>query len=259
MTPEPIALLSRYAEVKNRHDVEGMLALTHPDCRYEDVGAGRVVTGRSELRRYHRHLFTALPDYQAAIDGVAGNGDTVVAWGSFSGTLAEPLFGNGAAGQRIEVAAVFVCGFRDGLLYREHAHVDLTTLRRQAPRPKPGSAFVAAFTKAWAQPTGTRLAALFTEDATILHPGMTEPVRGRPAISVYFDKVLSRASGMRLSPLASSVHDDTAFIHWRMHATVAGDPLSWEGIDRFDLRGDHAARGIAHFDPTGPRTSSTTS
>jgi steroid delta-isomerase-like uncharacterized protein len=259
MFPDPVALLSRYAEVKNQHDVEGMLALTHPDCRYEDVGVGRVLTGREELRRYHQHLFTALPDYQATIDGVAGTDDTAIAWGSFAGTLAGPLFGNGAMGQRIEVAAVFVCGFRDGLLYRERAHVDLLTLRRQAPRPDPGSAFLAAFTEAWAEPTGARLATLFTEDATMLHPGMAEPARGRPAIGAYFETLLTRLPGIRLSPLASSVHDGTAFIHWRMHATVAGDPLSWDGIDRFDLRGEHAAHGVAHFDPAQARISSISS
>lgn len=149
---EPVALLSEYAEVKNRHDAAGMLARTHPECRYDDVGAGRVVTGHAELRRYHEHLFAAVPDYTADLEGVAGTGDTAVAWGRFRGTLAEPLFGRGRSGDRLEVAAVFVCTFHDGLLYRERAHVDLISLREQlAP---PAQRFLDAFTAAWSRPTG---------------------------------------------------------------------------------------------------------
>ena len=132
---ESAALLSEYAEVKNRHDVAGMLARTHPECRYEDVGAGRVVAGHAELRRYHEHLFAAVPDYTASLEGVAGTGDTAVAWGRFRGTLAQPLFGRGRTSDRLEVAAVFVCTFRDGLLYRERAHVDLISLREQLASP----------------------------------------------------------------------------------------------------------------------------
>lgn len=127
----PEALLAHYAEIKNQHDVEGMLALTHPDCRYEEVGIGRVVTGIASLRTYHQRLFAALPDYRAKMDGIAASEDTAVAWGMFTGTLATPLFGLGSAGQRIQTSAVFVCEFRDGLLYTERAHIDLLTLQRQ--------------------------------------------------------------------------------------------------------------------------------
>ena len=40
----------RYESILGDKDVEGMLARTHPECRYEDVGAGQVVNGREELR-----------------------------------------------------------------------------------------------------------------------------------------------------------------------------------------------------------------
>jgi predicted ester cyclase len=129
-----------------------MLARTHPECRYEDVGAGRVVIGHAKLRRYHEHLFAAVPDYTACLEGVAGTGDTAVAWGRFRGTLAQSLFGHGRTGDRLEVAAVFVCTFRDGLLYRERAQIDLIALRRQlAP---PARRFLDAFMAAWSRPTG---------------------------------------------------------------------------------------------------------
>jgi steroid delta-isomerase-like uncharacterized protein len=203
------ALLERYAQAKNRHDVDAMLALVHEECRYEEIGTGRVLTGKQELERYHRELFAMLPDYQAdlsgagSVSGLAGSGDTAVAWGSFTGTLSAPLFGQGTAGDRIQIPAAFICQFRDGLLYRERVHLDLVALGRQAPRrPNAASAFLAAFTRVWKEPNSQRLAALFTDDATIQHPGMDAPLRGRPAIEAHFERLMQRLPNARLRPLA---------------------------------------------------------
>lgn len=255
-TFDSAALLERYAQAKNRHDVDAMRALTHEECRYEEIGTGRTLTGKQELERYHRKLFTALPDYHAdlgsagSVSGLAGSDDTAVAWGSFTGTLSGPLFGRGTAGDRIQIPAAFICQFRDGLLYRERVHLDLVALSRQAPRRQDAaSAFLAAFTQVWKEPTGQRLAALFTDDAAIQHPGMDAPVHGRPAIEAYFERLVQRLPDARLQPLATSASRDRVFIHWQMQASIDGDLSCWEGIDRFDLRGDRAVHGLACFDP----------
>ncbi|MFF0795117.1 nuclear transport factor 2 family protein [Streptomyces spiralis] len=248
---EAIHLLGEYAEVKNRHDVAEMLARTHPDCQYEDAGVDRVVAGHAELRRYHEHLFAAVPDYSASLEGIAGVGDTAVAWGRLSGTLATPLFGRGQRGDRLDVAAVFVCTYRDGLLYRERAHVDLVSLRKQlAP---PAQRFVDALTAAWSRPTGAGLSALFTEDATIRHPGMCEPVRGRPAIRAYFDRVLAARPDLELRTVTSATTGHTTFVQWHTRTISEGCPLSWEGVDLFRLRGTLAEHAVVHFDPTVTR------
>jgi steroid delta-isomerase-like uncharacterized protein len=132
---DPVVLLGEYAEIKNRHDVEGMLRRTHRDCVYQEIGVDRVVTGLTELRDYHSRLFAALPDYTATVENIAGVEDSAVAWGRFGGVLAQPLFGHGRPGDRVDVAAVFVCQFRDGLLHRERAHIDLVSLRGQLSGP----------------------------------------------------------------------------------------------------------------------------
>lgn len=239
---EPTSLLGEYAEIKNRHEVTGMLALTHPECQYEDAASGLLVAGHAELRRYHEHLFAAVPDYRASMDGIAGAGDAAVAWGRLGGTLSRPLFGYGRAGDRFEVAAVFVCTLRDGLLYRERAHIGLASLHEQLAPPT--QRFIDAFTAAWSRPTGPGLSALFTEDAVVQHPGMSKPVRGRDAICAYFDAVLTVRPGMHLQPEATATAPGTVFVHWRMNDATS----SWEGIDRFRLRGDLAEYGLAHFD-----------
>lgn len=224
-----------------------MLARTHLECRYEDVGAGRVVTGRVELRGYHEHLFAAVPDYAAELEGIAGSGDTAVAWGRFRGTLTRPLFGRGRPGDRLEVAAVFVCEFRDGLLYRERANVDLLSLREQLVSP--AERFLDAFTAAWSAPTGAGLSALFTENATLRHPGMREPVCGRNAIRAYFDRVLAGRPDIELRPVTTATVGDTMFVHWQMRTTTAGSSVCWKGIDLFRLCGELAEHGEAYFDP----------
>lgn len=132
---DPAALLGEYAEAKNQHDVEGMLARTHPECRYEEVGNPRTATGHAELRALHDELFAALPDYAATMEGIAASGDTAVAWGRFTATLTRPLRGHGRAGDHVDIAAVFVCAFRDGLLHHERAHLDLASLRQQLTDP----------------------------------------------------------------------------------------------------------------------------
>ena len=94
------------------------------------------------------------------------------------------------------------------------------------------------------------MSALFTEDATVQHPGMREPVHGRPAIRAYFDWVLAARPDLGLRPVATAIARDTVFAHWRMQSATAGSALSWEGIDLFRLRGALAEHGVAHFDPT---------
>ncbi|WP_028933112.1 nuclear transport factor 2 family protein [Pseudonocardia spinosispora] len=255
---DPVRLLQEYAQVKNAHDVEGMLARTHPECRYEEIGTGRIVEGHDELRRSHLGLFAAMPGYTATPEGVAASGeDTAVLWGRFAGVLAQPLFGRGDVGDRIDTAAVFVCTFRDGLLYREQAHIDLVSLHRQLRSP--AARFAEAFTAAWNAPSGERLSALFTEDATVRHPGMAEPVVGRDAIRRYFDGVVTALPDIRLRPLAVSADGDTVFVHWRITATLDGADTAWEGIDRFDLGGELADKGVAHFDPATVRPLAVTS
>ncbi|MCX4098604.1 nuclear transport factor 2 family protein [Nocardia sp. alder85J] len=110
--------------------------------------------------------------------------------------------------------------------------------------------FIDAFTTAWLDPTGARLSALFADNAAIRHPGMAEPVLGRDAIERYFDTVVAARPDLRLRPIATATAHDTVFIHWQ---ASAGE-TSWEGIDRFRLRGDHAEYGVAHFDSATVRS-----
>jgi predicted ester cyclase len=128
-------LFGEFAEIKNLQDVGGMLCRTNPACVHQEVGVERVATGLTDLREYHTQPFAAPPDHTSTVENIAGVADAAVAWGWFPGMLAQPHFGDGQPGDPVDIAAEFVCQFRDGLLHRERPDVDLMSLRRKLPGP----------------------------------------------------------------------------------------------------------------------------
>ena len=129
------AVLERYAQAKNRQDVEAALAECTDDCFYESVAFGGRVQGKEALRAFYTGLFEALPDYRAEFDGFAFGELTAVAWGRFGGTVEGEFMGAPATGHRISVPVTFVCTFRDGRISGDTGYFDLATLCEQAGVP----------------------------------------------------------------------------------------------------------------------------
>jgi hypothetical protein len=61
-----------------------------------------------------------------------------------------------------------------------------------------------------------------------------------------------------VTPLTAAANGDTLFIHFRSQATIAGEKLTWDGVDRYDLEGEQAIYGIGFFDTTAIRAALTT-
>jgi predicted SnoaL-like aldol condensation-catalyzing enzyme len=113
--------------------------------------------------------------------------------------------------------------------------------------------FLSLYKEAWARPTTGRLAELWATDAEMMHPEFEEPIRGRDAVMAYLRRFLDVAPDLTVRPLAAAANGDTLFIHFRSQATIAGEKLVWEGVDRYDLDGDQAVYGIGFFDTTALR------
>ncbi len=107
--------------------------------------------------------------------------------------------------------------------------------------------FVERFTRVWSSPQPEEFADLWTQDGTLLHPGMSEPI-GRLEIVDYMRRITALTPDIRLRPLRWASVDKHVFIEWTISATFAGEQLSWNGVDRFTLRGDRASDGVAFFD-----------
>jgi predicted SnoaL-like aldol condensation-catalyzing enzyme len=108
--------------------------------------------------------------------------------------------------------------------------------------------FLDLYEKAWAEPASGQLADLWAPDAEMMHPEFTEPMQGRDAVMAYLGEILKLAPDLQVRPLAAAANGDMLFIHFRGEGTFAGKKVVWEGVDRFELDGDHAIRGLGFFD-----------
>jgi uncharacterized protein (TIGR02246 family) len=107
--------------------------------------------------------------------------------------------------------------------------------------------FVERFTEVWRSPQPQEFADLWTEDGLLLHPGMDEPI-GRSEIIDYVKRIKSVAPDISLRPIRWAGVEDYVLIEWTITATFNGERVSWNGTDRFTLRGDRASEGVAYFD-----------
>jgi uncharacterized protein (TIGR02246 family) len=121
--PEIAQVLHRYADAKQRHDVEEIVSLRTADCFDHNVPLDTRVEGRDGIRDYFEQFFATVPDYAAHFDGEAFGDDVAVVWGRWSGTVGD---------RSLNVPCAFVCSFRDGLLVGDSYYYDAATLAEQA-------------------------------------------------------------------------------------------------------------------------------
>lgn len=249
--------LQRYADAKNAHDVDAILAMCTEECRYESVGLGAPLRGKEALRAFYTALFEALPDYAGEFEGTAYGPDSVVAWGQFVGTTTDQFLGiEIEAGRRIEVPVSFVCHFRDGLVENDRGFFDVATLAEQLGVPldrlRPsaadgsGDSFVERFRQAWDEPQPDGFATLITPDAVALWPGF-EPIRGMD-YPKHIAGLLALAPDLRLEVTEHAETGQLTFISWQASATVNGHPLQWTGVDRLRVRDGRAVEVLITYD-----------
>ncbi|MBA3592944.1 MAG: nuclear transport factor 2 family protein [Polaromonas sp.] len=94
---------------------------------------------------------------------------------------------------------------------------------------------VSRFETQWQRGDAEGLRDLMHEDTRNLIPPMTQPA-DREGVVAHFAQVLARLPDLRLAVLRWGLTGDTVMIEWRATATVAGAPLSWEGMDVMRLR-----------------------
>lgn len=249
--------LQRYADAKNSHDVDAILALCTEDCRYQTVGLGLPIHGKAALRDFYTALFEALPDYAGNFEGTAFGPDSAVVWGHFSATSNGHFMGiEVGAGRRLEVPVSFVCEFRDGLVHSDRGFFDLATLAEQLGVPldriRPPDAdaredsFVERFRRVWAKPRPDDFATLITPDAVAVWPGL-EPIRGID-YPKHIAGLLALVPDLRLDVTEHAEAGEMTFISWQASATVNGRPLEWTGIDRFRVRDGRAVEALVAYD-----------
>jgi ketosteroid isomerase-like protein len=106
---------------------------------------------------------------------------------------------------------------------------------------------VERFAAVWAKPTIEGLEGLMHPDTRNLIPPMTSPT-DRNGVLQHFTDVLRHLPDTRVEVIRWAPTGDTVIIEWRAHATVAGKPMTWTGIDRFGIRGERMYEARVYWD-----------
>lgn len=262
-TAEIDRVLGEYAKAKNEGDVDRILALCQEDCFFENAALGQRIEGKEALRTFYTALFSVLPDYLGEFDGKAFGENTAVVWGRFGGTTEGNFLGvEVEPGQKIEVPVTFVCSFRDGLLASDVGYFDVSALAGQAGVPQSTAdavndelggreaahALVANFKRLWATKDPELVAEIVAPDAVAYWSGL-EPINGTEYVE-RMRQMMSLAPDIENEVTGQAVNGDLVFISWRARATVGGQQIECNGIDRFRLRGKLADEVYAVFDTT---------
>jgi ketosteroid isomerase-like protein len=108
-------------------------------------------------------------------------------------------------------------------------------------------ALVDKFAAVWAKPTLDGLETLMHPDTRNQIPPMTEAT-DREGVLAHFRQVLQQLPDMRVEVVRWAPTGDSVIVEWRARATVAGQPLTWTGIDRFGVRGDRMFEARVYWD-----------
>jgi len=109
---------------------------------------------------------------------------------------------------------------------------------------------VGRFAELWHRPSADDLRDLMHADTRNLIPPMTEPA-DREGVVEHFRGVLRQLPDLRIEVERWAPTGDAVMVEWKASATVAGTPLAWTGVDRFNVRGDRMFEAMVHWDTRG--------
>lgn len=106
------------------------------------------------------------------------------------------------------------------------------------------------FAQRWRRPVAEELRDLMHPDTQNLIPPMTAPAN-REGVIEHFRQVLQQLPDLEVEVIRWAPTDDAVLIEWRAHASVAGEALEWQGVDRFNIRDDRIYQGQVYWDTRG--------
>ncbi|WP_322008940.1 nuclear transport factor 2 family protein [Paraburkholderia sp. J12] len=106
---------------------------------------------------------------------------------------------------------------------------------------------VRRFAQRWHRPVADELRDLMHPDTQNLIPPMTVPAN-REGVVEHFRQILQQLPDLRLEVIRWAPTDDAVLVEWRAHASVAGEPLEWQGVDRLNIRGNRTYQAQVYWD-----------
>ena len=114
------SLIERYVHAYNSFDINGMVALLHPECTFQNVSGGQVNATTSgiqqfrELAKKSKELFSSR---RQTITEYKHDGESVTVETDYEGVLKADVPNGPKAGETLRLKGKSVVRFRDGLIY----------------------------------------------------------------------------------------------------------------------------------------------
>jgi hypothetical protein len=108
--------------------------------------------------------------------------------------------------------------------------------------------FVRQFGEVWQQPSVQRLDELTHDDVQYVQP-LHRTITGRKAAADFWRQMLAMIPDLRAEVLNWAHREGAVYIEFRMSGTIAGNPITWEAVDRYRLEDGKVRQRIAYFDP----------
>jgi steroid delta-isomerase-like uncharacterized protein len=135
MTHELEAVIARYNEAWNRHDVDAILAMHTEDSVFENHTSGGRGSGKAEIRAILEGIFATFPDLQFEGRRLYVRDDLVVqewtAGATHSTTITRAGKTYPATGRKISWNGMDVIPMRGGLVVRKDVYADSISYLRQ--------------------------------------------------------------------------------------------------------------------------------
>lgn len=109
---------------------------------------------------------------------------------------------------------------------------------------------VRRFAQRWQRPVAEELRDLMHPDTQNLIPPMTVPAN-REGVVEHFRQVLQQLPDLEVEVIRWAPTGDAVLVEWRAHASVAGEPLEWQGVDRFNVRDGRMYQAQVYWDTRG--------
>jgi len=114
-------LIERFIRAYNSFDVDGMVALLHPECSFQNVSGGQInasAAGISQFRELAEKSKSVFSSRHQTITSCQFEGQTVTVGIEYEGVLRADLPNALKAGERIQLKGKSVFKFRDGLIFQ---------------------------------------------------------------------------------------------------------------------------------------------
>jgi uncharacterized protein (TIGR02246 family) len=126
MTRDEILALFVRREAAWRNRDAAALAADHQPQGVVVSPTGGVLEGREAIERVYRVWLTAFPDLAFIHEDIIVDDDRVAALCRVAGTHGGEFFGVSPTGRRMDITAVFIYRFEDGLIAHETRVLDFT-------------------------------------------------------------------------------------------------------------------------------------